>query len=106
MKNKNGRTITDEFSKNLTTSKRKHIQIENDHGVVIYNSVYGTILKLNKIHNYSRFIFKSPSIAERVIRTLLKFLNKPVFEKGNASWVTDLPSVKKTMATLYISQQT
>ena len=32
-------------------------------------------------------------MAERVIRTVLSFLKKPVFEKGKADWLSELTSV-------------
>ena len=47
------------------------------------------------IQHYSRFTDKGPSIAERVIRTVRNLLKKPVFEKGNADWISELPSVIK-----------
>ena len=47
------------------------------------------------IHHYSRFTDKGPSIAERVIGTLRNLLKKPVFEKGKADWLSELPSVIK-----------
>ena len=39
------------------------------------------------------FTYKGPSIAERVIRTIRNLLKKPVFEKGRADWICELPSV-------------
>ena len=60
-----------------------------------YNSVFQNFLKSKNIHHYSRFTDKSPSIAERVIRTVRNSLKKPVFEKGNADWLSELPSVIK-----------
>ena len=52
-------------------------------------------LKINNIHHYSRFTDKGPSIAERVIRTARSLLKKPVFEKGRADWLSELPSIVK-----------
>ena len=46
-------------------------------------------------HHYSRYTDKGPSIAERVIRTVRNLLEKPVFEKGRADWVSELTSVTK-----------
>ena len=45
------------------------------------------------MQQYSRFTDESPSIAERVIRTIRSLLKKPVFEIGNADWLSELPSV-------------
>ena len=52
-------------------------------------------MKSKNIQQYSRFTDKDPSIAERVIRFLRNLLSKPVFEKGNADWLSELPSVIK-----------
>ena len=95
LKIKYSKTITDEFSNILTTSKRKPLKIESDRGTEFYNSIFQNILKLKKIHHYSRFTDKGPSIAERVIRTVRNLLKKPVFDKGRADWLSELPSVIK-----------
>ena len=52
-------------------------------------------MKVGKILYYSRFTDKDASISERVIRTIRNLLKKPVFEKCNADWITELPSVIK-----------
>ena len=95
LKNKYSKTIKNEFSNILTTSKRKPLKIESDRGSEFYNSVFQDFLKSKSIHHYSRFTDKGPSIAERVIRTIRSLLKKPVFEKGNADWISELPSVIK-----------
>ena len=92
---KYSKTITDEFSNILTRSKRKLLKIESDRGTEFYNSIFQNILKLKNIHHYSRFTDKGPSIAERVIRRVRNLLKKPVFEKGRADWLSELPSVIK-----------
>ena len=67
--------------------------MESDRGAEFYNSIFQNFLKSENIQHYSRFTDKGPSIAERVIRSLRNLLNKPVFEKGNADWLSDLSSV-------------
>ena len=52
-------------------------------------------MKAKSIHHFSRYTDKGPSIAERVIRTLRNLLKKPVFEKGIADWISELPSIVK-----------
>ena len=52
-------------------------------------------MKVRNIHQYSRLTDKGPSIAECVIRTIRNLLKKSVFEKVNASWITELSSVVK-----------
>ena len=93
LKNNYSQTITNDFSNILTTSKRKPLKIESDRGTEFYNSIFQNFLKSKNIHHYSRFTDKGPSIAKRVIRTVRNLLKKPVFEKGNADWLSELPTV-------------
>ena len=95
LKNKYSQTITNEFSNILTTSERKPLKLERDRGSEFYNSIFQNFLKTKNIHHYSRFTDKRPSIAERVIRTIGNLLKKPIFEKGRADWLSELPSVIK-----------
>ena len=95
LKNKYSQTITNEFLNIITTSKRKPLKLESDRGTEFYNSIFQNFLKSKNIQHYSRYTDKGPSIAERVIRTLRNLLKKPVFEKGNADWISELPSVIK-----------
>ena len=95
LKNKYSHTITNEFSNIKTTSKRKPLKIESDRGSEFYNSIFQNFLRSKIIYHYSRFTDKGPSIAERVIRTIRNLLKKPVFERGNADWLSKLPSVIK-----------
>ena len=95
LKIKYSQTITNEFSNILTESKRKPLKIESDRGSEFYNSIFQNFLKSKNIQHYSRYTDKGPSIAKRVIRTIRNLLKKPIFEKGKASWIDELPSVVK-----------
>ena len=95
LKIKNCKTITDELSNILSSSKRSPLKLESDRGKGWYNSIYENFFKSKNIQHYSRFTDKGTSITERVIRTLRNFLKKPVFEKGNADRLSELPSVIK-----------
>ena len=95
LKNKSSQSIVDEFSMIITKSKRKPNIIETDRGKEFYNNIFKNYLKQNNIHHYSRFTDKGPSIAERFNKTIRNLLKKPVFEKGNANWVDELPKVIK-----------
>ena len=95
LKNKYSQTITNEFSKILTTSKRKPLKVESDRGSEFYNSIFQNFLKSKIIQHYSRLTDKGPNIAERIIRTVRNLLKKPVFLAGNADWISELPSVIK-----------
>ena len=95
LKNIYSQTITNELSSILTTSKRKPLKIESDRSSDFHNSVFKNFLRSKNIPHYSRFTDKGLSIAERVIRTKRNFLKKPVFEKVNADWLSELPSIVK-----------
>ena len=95
LKNINSQRVTDVFSNILTTSKRYPFKIQSDRGSIWYNSIFQNILKSKNVHRYSRFTDKGPSIAERVIKTTRNLITKPVFEKGNADWLSELSSVVK-----------
>ena len=95
LKNKYSQTITNVFSNILSTSKRKPLKIESDRGSEFYKSIFQNFLKSKNIQHYSRYTDKGPSIAERVIRTVRNLLKKPVFEKGNADWLSELSSITK-----------
>ena len=95
LKNKYSQTITNEFSNILTTSKRKPLEIESDGGSEFYNSIFQNFLNTKNFHHYSRFTDKGPSIAKILIRSVRNLLEKPVLEKGNADWLSELPTVIK-----------
>ena len=52
LKNNYSQTITNEFSNNLTSSKRKPLKLESDRGSEFYNSFFQNFLKLKNIHHY------------------------------------------------------
>ena len=54
---------------------------------------FNELLKLNIIKKYSRNKSLGAVFAERFTRTIRKLLKKPVFLKGNAEWLSELPSV-------------
>ena len=93
LENKYGETKTKEFSIILSTSKRSPQKIESDRGAELYNSFFQNFLKSKNFSHYSRFTYKGPSIAERVVRTIPNLLKKPVILKSNADWWSELPSV-------------
>ena len=95
LKKSYSQTITNEFLKILTTSKRKLLKIKSHRGAEFYNSIFQNILKSKNTHHYSRFTDKGPSITERVIRTVRNLFKKPVFLAGNADWLSELTSVVK-----------
>ena len=95
LKNKYSQTITNEFSNILIKSKRKPLKVESDRGSEFYNSIFQNFLKSKSIHHYSRYTDKGTSIAERVIRTVRNLFKKALFEKGNADWLSELPSIIK-----------
>ena len=104
LRNKYSQTITNEFSNILRTSKRKPLKIESDRGTKFYNNIFQISSKSKNIQHYSRYTDKSPSIAERVIRTVRNLLEKSVFLAGNADCLSELTSViKKYNNTIHTS---
>ena len=104
LKNRYSQTITNEFSKIITTSKRKPLKIESDRGTEFHNIIFQNFLRSKNIHRFSRFTDKGPSIAEPVIRTIPNLFKKPVFEKGRADWLSELPSgIKQYNNTIHTS---
>ena len=88
-------TIIQECPNILTTSKRSPVKLESDRGAEFYNSIFQNFLQSKNIQRYSRFTDESPSIAKRVFRFKRNLLKKPIFLKGNADWLTELPSIVK-----------
>ena len=84
----------------LTTSEQKP---NKNKGIEVKNFItifFQKFLKASNKNHYSRFTDKGPTIAFsrksftiKTIRNL--FLKKPVFEKGNADWITQRSSVIK-----------
>ena len=95
LKNNYSKTVTDEFSNILSSSKRSPVKIQSDRGLEFYNSIFQNFLKTKNIHHHLRITDKGRSIAERMIRTIRKLLKKPLVLAGNADWLSKLPSVIK-----------
>ena len=95
LKKKIAQTITDEVSNLINKSKKKPNLIETDDGKEFVIKTFNDFLKLNDIKRYSRYTNKLAVFAERFNRTIRNLLKKPVFEKGNANWLDELPSVIK-----------
>ena len=51
--------------------------------------MFQSFSKSKNINRYLGFTIKCPRKAERLFTTI----KKPVFEKGNADWISELPSV-------------
>ena len=95
LKNKYAQSITDAFSQIAKSSKRKPNFLETDDGKEYYNKIFNEFLNSNNIKRYSRNTALGAVFAERFNRTMRNLLKKPVFEKGKASWIKELPSVIK-----------
>ena len=95
LKSKSAQTITDEVSNFINKSKRKPSLIETDDGKEFVNKTFNDFLKLNDIKRYSCYTNRGAVFAEIFNRTIENSLKKPVFEKGNANWLDELPLVIK-----------
>ena len=68
------------------------------------NEIFNDFLKLDDIKRYIHYPDRGAVFAEWFKRTVRKFLKIFVFEKDNANWVGELPSVMKTYSnTIYHS---
>ena len=95
LKNKYAQSITDAFSQIIKTSKRKPNLLETDDGKEYVNKIFNEFLINHNVKRYSRNTTQGAVFAERFNRTIRNLLKKPVFEKGNADWLSELPSVIK-----------
>ena len=95
LKNKFAQSITDAFSEIIKSSNRKPNLLETDDGKEYVNKNFKELLKNNNIKRYSRYTDKGAVFAERFNRTIRNVLKKPVLEKRNADWLSELSSVIK-----------
>ena len=95
LKNKYAQSITDAFSQIIKTSRRKPNLLETDDGREYVNKIFNEFLNNNRIKRYSRNTHVGAVFAEGFNRTIRNLLKKPVFEKGRADWLSELPSVIK-----------
>ena len=95
LKNKFSQSITDAFSEIIKSSNRKPNLLETDDGEEYVNKIFNEFLNNNKIKRYSRYTDRGAVFAERFNKTIRNLLKKPVFEKGRADWLSELPSVIK-----------
>ena len=95
LKNKYAQSIIDAFSQIIKTSRRKPNLLETDDGKECVNKIFNEFLSNKNIKRYSGNTALRAVFAERFNRTIRSMLKKPVFEKGNADWINELPSVIK-----------
>ena len=95
LKNKNAQTIKDSFENIIISAKRKPNLIEIDRGKEFYNNLFQDFLNRNNIKLYSRNTSLGAVFAEPFNRTIRDFLKRPVFEKGDSSWIDVLPTITK-----------
>ena len=95
LKNKYAQSITDAFSQIIKTSKRKPNLLETDDGKEYVNGNFNEFLNNNNIKRYFLYTDEKAVFAERFNKTIRNLLKKPVFGKGNADWISELPSVVK-----------
>ena len=95
MKNKYAQSKTDVFSQIVKSSKRKLSLLETGDGKEYVEKHFNEFLNNHNIKRDSRNTALGAVFAERFDRTISNPLKKPVFEKGNADWLSELPSVMK-----------
>ena len=87
LKVKNAQTIKESFENVLISSKRKPNLIETERGKEFYNNIFQSFLNNNNIKLYSRHTHLGAVFSERFDRTIRDLLKRPVFGKGDASWI-------------------
>ena len=96
LKNKNAQPINDSSGKILLNSKTKPNLIETDSGKEFYNNNFQKFVKKNiNIKHYSRKTSLGAVFAEEFSRTIRNLLKRPVFEKGDSTWIDTLLSITK-----------
>ena len=95
LKNKYAQSITDAFSEIIKSSNRKPNLFETDDGREYANKPLNEFLTNNNIKRYSRYTDNEAVFAERFNRTIGNLIKKPVFLKGKADWLSEIPSVIK-----------
>ena len=95
LKNKYAQSITDAFSRIVKSSNREPNVFETDDGKENLNRIFDEFLNNHNIKRYSRNAALGAVFAERFKRTIGNLLKKQVFLKGNADWLSELPSVFK-----------
>ena len=79
----------------IKTSKRKRELIDNCDGREYVKKLFNEFLKQNIIRRHSRYTSGGTVFAEQFYRTMRNKLEKPVFERGNANWISELSSITK-----------
>ena len=69
--------------------------IESDPGKEFYNNIFQDFLNKNIIKTYSRNSSYGAVVADRFNRTIRDPLKRPVFEKGDGTWIDVLPKITK-----------
>ena len=95
LKNKNAQTIKNSFENILISSKRSPNLIESDRGKELYNNIFQDFLNKNDIKLYSRNSSYGAVFAERFNRTIRDLLKRPVFERGDGTWIDVLRKITK-----------
>ena len=101
LKNNYTQSITDTFSKIIKSSNRKPNLLKTDDGKEYVNKIFNDFFNKNTFKRYSRYTDKGAVFAEHFNRTIKNLLKKPVFEKGNGNWLSELSSgIKKCNNTI------
>ena len=95
LKTKYTQSITDAISQIVKSSKRQPSFLETDDGKEYVNKIFNDFPYNNNIKRYSRITALGAVFAERFNRTIRNLLKTLVFEKRNADWLSEQPSVNK-----------
>ena len=96
LKNKSGLSITNGFKTILSegplggSESRKPEKLWVDRGSEFYNKTFKSLLKEYETKIYSTYSDLKAVFIERINRTLLHIINKPMFINGDGNWVNIL----------------
>ena len=95
LKNKYALSKTDAFSQIVKSSKRRPNLLGTDDGEEYVKKIFNEFLNHRNIKISFRITALGAVFAEKIDRTICNLLKKPIFPKGNADWLSELPSAIK-----------
>ena len=90
LKDKSGKSTTTALKSLIEKTKRKPDKIWSDRGKEFYNKTFLDFLKQNEIQIYSTNSDLKAVFVERINRTLLDLIKKPMYIEGKACWLNHL----------------
>ena len=87
--------IRKDSGKKFISSKGKRKLIETDRGREIYSSIFQSFLNIINTEAYSSNSSLGAVFAESFKGNFRNLLKRPVFERGESSWIDVIPTITK-----------